>query len=111
MEYEESLDSNHWEWFDQQDHLDDSQDMPENEFIEGEEEEENCSEQDVHGFNPYLGNEADVDCMPKEPIWLGADALNNTYVCIVHTNGIHHLAMVTCHCHREHNVALDLVAS
>ena len=85
--------------------------MPENEFIKGKEEEENCAKWDIHGFDPYLGNEADADRMPKEPIWPGVDALNNTYVCIVHTNGIHHLAMVTCHWHGEHNVALDLVAS
>ena len=31
-----------------------------------------------------------------------ADALNNSYIRVVHTNGIHHLAMVTCHCQGEH---------
>jgi len=38
------------------------------------------------------------------------DALNNSYVRIVHTNGIHNLALVTCHCQGRESVALDLVA-
>src|ERR1700742_1331607 len=38
------------------------------------------------------------------------DALNNRYVRIVHTNGIHQLALVTCHCQGRESVALDLVA-
>lgn len=38
-----------------------------------------------------------------------ADALNNTYVRVLHTNGIHHLAMVTCNCQGGHNVSMDLV--
>jgi hypothetical protein len=78
-----------------------------------------AAEVDIPGFIEYLDPsnrsslqdaDADVDCTdhgstPK------ADALNNTYVRIVHTNGIHHLAMVTCLCCGEHNVPLDLVAS
>ena len=31
-----------------------------------------------------------------------AYALNNSYIRVVHTNGIHHLAMVTCQCQGEH---------
>ncbi|KAM6489952.1 hypothetical protein JOM56_014531, partial [Amanita muscaria] len=50
---------------------------------------------------------AGADYTPDIPM---ADALNNTYVRIVHTNGIHHLAMVTCHCQGAHQVPLDLVA-
>ena len=90
------------------------------------------AEADVEGFIPYLGapNATDagrhpdadagadadaegfnihIDC--AEPARPAADALNNTYVRIVHTNGIHHLAMMTCLCQGEHNVPLDLVAS
>ncbi|KAF8235408.1 hypothetical protein L208DRAFT_1173198, partial [Tricholoma matsutake] len=40
-----------------------------------------------------------------------ADALNNSYICVVHTNGIHHLVMVTCQCQGEHQIPLDLVTS
>lgn len=38
------------------------------------------------------------------------DVLNNSYVRIVHANGIHHLAMITCNCHGTDCVPLDLVA-
>jgi hypothetical protein len=37
------------------------------------------------------------------------DALNNSYVRVVHTNGIHHLVMVTCQRQGEHQIPLDLV--
>ena len=37
------------------------------------------------------------------------DGLNNLYVRIVHTNGIHHLAMVTCTCHGADCLPLELV--
>ncbi|KAF8958979.1 hypothetical protein BDZ97DRAFT_1667832 [Flammula alnicola] len=40
-----------------------------------------------------------------------ADALNNTYVRIVHINGIHHLAMVACQCRGADCIPLDLMAS
>ena len=39
------------------------------------------------------------------------DALNNAYVRVVHTNGIHHLAMVTCRCRGFDTLPIDLVAS
>ena len=38
------------------------------------------------------------------------DALNNAYVQMVHSNGIHHLAMVSCMCHGSHLLPMDLVA-
>jgi len=39
-----------------------------------------------------------------------ADAFNNSYVRIVHTNGIHHLAMVSCRCRGADMLPRDLVA-
>jgi hypothetical protein len=78
------------------------------------------AEAEIRGVIPYLGpshtpqmgTDADDNGMPCMNLaWSVADALNNTYVCILHTNGIHHLAMVTCFCHSEHNVPLDLVAA
>ncbi|KAH9478642.1 hypothetical protein JR316_0009099 [Psilocybe cubensis] len=41
------------------------------------------------------------------------DGLNNSYVRVVHTNGLHHLAMVSCVCHSQGSdtLPLDLVAS
>ena len=37
------------------------------------------------------------------------DVLNNHYVRIVHLNGIHHLALVTCSCQGADTVHADLV--
>lgn len=39
------------------------------------------------------------------------DILNNTYVRIVHSNGIHHMALVTCQCHGTDHHVLDLLGS
>lgn len=40
-----------------------------------------------------------------------SDAFNNAYVRIVHTNGLHHLAMVSCRCRGTHSLPCDLIAS
>ncbi|PPQ80263.1 hypothetical protein CVT25_003702 [Psilocybe cyanescens] len=40
-----------------------------------------------------------------------ADGLNNSYVRVVHTNGLHHLAMVSCSCRGANILPLDLMAS
>jgi hypothetical protein len=39
-----------------------------------------------------------------------ADGLNNIYVRVLHTNGIHHIGLVTCSCHGQDTTALDLFA-
>jgi hypothetical protein len=48
------------------------------------------------------------DCSP-EPC-PDADGLNNAYVRVLHTNGIHHIAMVTCCCNGPDKVPIDLVS-
>jgi hypothetical protein len=102
------------------------------EFMDGDDSESgDRAEEDVHGFQPYLGEtsgmgntvpddeaeassrldlDPDVDMEWTQARRPGADGLNNSYVRVLHTNGIHHLAMVTCNCQGEHHVALDLVA-
>jgi hypothetical protein len=101
----------------------------EDEFMDGEDAEDGeRGEQDVEGLHPYLGagkeagiNEAgvteptgtetsDVDMSWSTPQRPAADGLNNTYVRAFDINGIHHLAMVTCNCHGQEQVTLDLVA-
>lgn len=100
----------------------------EDEFMDGEDAEDGeRGEQDVEGLHPYLGagqeagiNEAgvteagvtepDVDMSWSMPGRPAADGLNNTYVRAFDINGIHHLAMVTCNCHGQEQVTLDLVA-
>jgi hypothetical protein len=37
------------------------------------------------------------------------DALNNEYVRVVHTNGIHHIALVYCSCRGHENIITDLI--
>jgi CxC2 like cysteine cluster associated with KDZ transposases len=39
-----------------------------------------------------------------------ADGLNNAYVRVIHTNGIHHIGMVTCSCRGHDQIPLDLFA-
>lgn len=39
------------------------------------------------------------------------DALNNRFLSIVHHNGIHHLAVITCTCQGEDGAAIDLIFS
>jgi hypothetical protein len=51
--------------------------------------------------NPYL-NSAGTGAGP---------ASFGTYVRIIHTNGIHHIAMISCQCHGHESLPLDLLAS
>jgi hypothetical protein len=39
-----------------------------------------------------------------------ADAFQNAYVRVMHTNGMHHIAMVGCRCHGDTQLPLDLIA-
>ena len=105
------------------------EDSGEDEFMDGDDAEDGeRGEFDIQGFEPYLGagKEADVNeaglteptptqtsldddmswSTPQRP---STDGLNNTYVRAFDINGIHHLAMVTCNCHGQEQVALDLV--
>jgi hypothetical protein len=45
---------------------------------------------------------------PRTPT---GDMFNNSYVRIVHFNGIHHLAMITCSCHGARQIPFDIIAS
>lgn len=89
---------------------------------------------DIPNVNQYLGPYKDSDVMMDSvngtgadnvdpaagaDIYTGAvpsvarptaDALNNSYVRILHTNGIHHLGMITCSCQGSEIIPLDLVA-
>src|ERR1700690_1031893 len=107
-------------------------------FFDGDDEcEVQHADEDIHGFEPYLPNpmepnETTEECIrtdaevtnilptaaavaDADAVWTlavpTADALNNSYIRVVHTNGIHHLAMVTCQCQGEHRTPLELVAS
>jgi hypothetical protein len=53
----------------------------------------------------YLAADADMPDLPMR------DAFQNSYVRIVHTNGLHHLAMVSCRCRGAAFLPRDLIAS
>ena len=93
-------------------------------FFDGDDEcEVQHADEDIHGFKLYLPNatqtpnpnpdpNANANANAELTIQVPTtDALNNSYIRVVHTNGIHHLAMVTCQCRGEHHITLDLVAS
>ncbi|KAF9548795.1 hypothetical protein CPC08DRAFT_593260, partial [Agrocybe pediades] len=49
--------------------------------------------------------------LPSEGSIPASDILQNLYVRVVHTTGIHHIAMVTCACHGEESIPMDIIAS
>ena len=63
------------------------------------------ADDDLDNFQPYLQPSASVGDR-RVPT---SDALDNTYVRVIHTNGVHHLAMVACRCRGSANVPLDLL--
>ena len=82
--------------------------------------EANTNEQEFDPDDETLTGEADDD-VAELPAYLReadgfgggipkSDDLHNTYVRIVHTNGIHHIALITCECRPGNNVLLDLMA-
>ena len=46
---------------------------------------------------------------PESGSALHRDALNNQYVRVVHTNGVHHIAMVFCTCRGKESVINDVI--
>jgi len=71
--------------------------------------------------NETVVGEADADiCLPQylpkqtedgSPDLPTNDFFNNSYVRIMHTNGLHHLAMVSCQCRGAELLPPDLIAS
>jgi hypothetical protein len=55
------------------------------------------------GFSSYITSESDAPAAPS------ADALNNQYVRVIHTNGVHHIALVSCTCHGHAELPFDLM--
>lgn len=61
---------------------------------------------DIAGQGASAGSEE----MGYTPMAPRADSLNNTYVRVVHVNGIHHMALVVCTCRGQENAHCDLMA-
>jgi hypothetical protein len=78
------------------------------------------TEADVHdmdagtaGFTDYMHDRSGPDqylnlqdITPDAP---NCDALNNQYIRVVHTNGIHHIALVSCICNGHETITTDLI--
>ena len=77
-------------------------------FDDTEEDDDETLVADAEGDLPvpeYLGAELNMPELPTR------DAFQNSYVRIVHTNGLHHLAMVSCGCRGAERRPRDLIAS
>ena len=65
------------------------------------------------GFTNYMNERSSADpLLPSQqsiPIAPNCDALSNQYIRVVHTNGIHHIALVTCTCQGHKNITTDLI--
>ena len=64
------------------------------------------------GFTSYMNDRIAPDPMQSQygiPIAPNCDGLNNQYIRIVHTNGIHHIALVCCTCQGPDAITTDLI--
>ena len=100
---------------------------------DNEEGEKDCDDEAYTGFTNYMGSissggldsAADMNPIGDNGANLGSstteqfqsapppkrDAFNNHYVRIAHTNGIHHLAVITCTCRAVDDIPIDLMYS
>jgi len=61
------------------------------------------------GFTNYMDNQPGLEPQPHIPIPPNCDTLNNQYIRVVHTNGIHHIDLVLCTCQGHENITTDLI--
>lgn len=95
---------------------------------EKEEGEKECGDEAFTGFKEYLGSTSEEECAPdasmsgaaaastfQAPFESSAlpkkDAFNNHYVRIAHSNGIHHIGVVTCLCRGVDQIPIDFMYS
>ena len=60
-------------------------------------------------MNERLGPESHMHSHTDTPNAPNCDALNNQYIRAVHTNGIHHIALVFCTCQGHDAITTDLI--
>jgi hypothetical protein len=78
--------------------------------IEGAEADINDVDAGASGFVNYLPSGlSSPDMANTTPLAPGRDALNNQYVRVIHTNGVHHIALVSCSCRGKENVLKDMI--
>ena len=63
------------------------------------------------GSDPCSGTHSHVPNLGEQNILVAPqrDALNNQYIWVVHTNGLHHIALVSCSCWGQENMITDLI--
>jgi hypothetical protein len=71
------------------------------------------------GFTNYMADRPSSDRPNSDPhqhfqdrsipVAPNCDALNNQYIRVVHTNGIHHIALVFCTCQGHEQITTDLI--
>ena len=65
------------------------------------------------GFTAYINKQVGADPHPMSqngiPDAPNCDALNNQYIRVVYTNGIHHIALVSCRCQGHENITTNLI--
>jgi hypothetical protein len=60
--------------------------------------------------NRYLQEDFNADYMAEDS-YNSAQRVVGTYVRVVHTNGIHNIAMISCQCHGHDMLPCDLIAA
>ena len=93
----------------------DSRDRPNNGDIQDDEEiddELDVEETDVPISNHYLPKEFNTGTAMAMATTFGGSNIPvmGTYICVVHTNGIHNLAMISCECRGHDVLPCDLLA-
>lgn len=73
------------------------------------EDDENDIEEDDNDINPYLSTDGEWD-RPGTGTGVSSDSLG-TYIRVVHSNGLHRIAMISCQCNGEDVLPLDLFAA
>jgi hypothetical protein len=64
---------------------------------------------DPTGTEPGLAGQPTAGLEPHIPVVPQQDALNNQYVRVVHMNGVHHIALVSCSCQGHEKMITDLI--
>lgn len=81
-------------------------------YLDNDEEDDSDENDDPNGKEEEI-TPALPEYLPKNATLgtAGIHLLLSTYVRVIHVNGIHNIAMVSCECHGADNLPLDLVAS
>jgi len=69
-----------------------------------------AEEEELEDLNQYLASRSEAGASAGTSALPGS-AIPGSYVRIVHSNGLHHIPMVSCHCRGYDTFTLDLFAA